>query len=63
MAVSINWGVLFVGVLMIRALLFGSILGPLIFGNSHVVSSKEELALERWEGCHQPAFATQSVCM
>ena len=34
MAVSINWGFLIVGVLISRAVLFfGSILGPLIFGN------------------------------
>ena len=28
-------GVLFLAVIIIRALLFGTILGPLIFGNSH----------------------------
>ena len=39
MAVSINWGFLIVGVLISRAVLFfGSILGPLFFGNSNMAS-------------------------
>ena len=36
MAVSTNSGVLIVGVLVIRALRFGSTLRPLIFRNSHI---------------------------
>ena len=35
-AVSINWGVIFVAVLIIRAWLFGVYVGALIFGISHV---------------------------
>ena len=35
MAVSINWGVLSVGVLIVRAWYLGYILWPLIFGNSY----------------------------
>ena len=36
MAVSINWAVLFVGVLMARAYYLGSISGPVMFGSFHV---------------------------
>ena len=35
MAVSVNWGVLAVGVLIPRALRFGVRVGLLLFGNSH----------------------------
>ena len=39
-AVSVNWGFFFVSVITIRALLLAFLLGPLIFGNSHVSSSR-----------------------
>ena len=36
MAVSINWGMLLMGVLMIRDRLLGIRIGAVIFGNSHM---------------------------
>ena len=38
LAVSVNWGVHFLGVLLNEALPVGSVLGPLIVGNCHVGS-------------------------
>ena len=48
MAVSVNRGVLFVGVLRVGALLYwGCILGPLSLGNSHVERSGKRLQSRR----------------
>ena len=39
-AVPVGWVVLFVGVLRLRAVLFGFEINPLIFGNSHVAGAE-----------------------
>ena len=48
MAVAINWGVDFLGVLILQALLFWGLLGPLIFGNCQVASKQSATFKMLW---------------